>query len=154
MVWPVKAGSDFLSWDSILKRSEILGFGAKDRDFLFSVLNHPRLDDWDYTDIRASVFTEKTDSDDDEIRLSIEEVVVEGQLVGYAENEEEVFIKLKESLTDDEIEIDFDFKQNPVKSSSLNIYIADASIDIELDYQNTEEIKKAYCTLLLTYTNS
>lgn len=145
----------FLSWDSILKRTEIFDFKAKDKNFALSIINHPRADDWEYDDIRASVFTEKTNSTDDELSLVIDEVVVEGQLIAYVgEDEEEVIIKLRESLTDDEIEIDFTLRQKPVKGNSLNLYIEDASIDIELDYQNTEETKKAYCTLVLIYTNS
>jgi len=155
MVWLVKAGSDFLSWDAILKRSKIFDFREKDKDFMFSVINHPRTDDWEYDDIRASVFTEKTNSDDDEIRLGIDEVVVEGQLIAYVgDDEEEVSVKIDTTLTDDEIEIDFTLRQKPVKGNFLNVYIEDASIDIELDYQNTEEIKKAYCTMVLIYTNS
>ena len=58
------------------------------------------------------------------------------------------------SLNFDEIEIDFTLRQKPVRGNSLSVYIEDASIDIELDYQNTKDIKKAYCTLGLIYTNS
>jgi hypothetical protein len=143
-----------LSWDSVLKRSEIFDFRGKDKNFMISITNHPTLDDWDYNDIRVSVFSEKTDSDDDEIRLSIEEVALEGQLIGYTKDEKEEYIKLKTALTNDEIEIDFAFRQKPVKENFLNVYIEKASIDIELDFQNTEDIKKAYCTLVLIYTNS
>lgn len=155
MVWPVKAGSDFLSWDSILKRFKIFDFREKDKNFMFSVINHPKADDWSFDDIRASVFTEKTNSDDSEISLVIDEVAVEGQLFAYVgDDEEEVSVKIDTTLTDDEIEIDFTLREKPVKGNSLSVYIENASIDIELDFQNTEEIKKAYCTLLLTYTNS
>lgn len=153
-VWLAKAGSDFLSWDSILKRNEILGFTGKDRDFYMTIRNHPRLEDWDFSSITAKVFTENQNiANESELKFFVEEVVVEGELEGFTENEEEVIIDLKESLSKDEIEIDVNFDEKSSSfSNEFTIYLSKVSIDLEFDFQNTEEIKKAYCTLDLTYS--
>ena len=125
MVWPVKAGSDFLSWNKILKGRPFLDFDTKSKNLTVNIENHPTLDDWNYDFIKAKAFVEKYGSDDTEVRLEINEVVVEGELTGYTEDEEEKVIKLKESLTKDEIEIDFYFKQRPSsKGNELNIFIS------------------------------
>ena len=153
MVWLVKVGSDFLSWDSILKRNEHLEFSGKDKNFSMTIRNHPRLEDWDFTFITAKVFTENQDTEN-EFKFFVEEVVVEGELEGFTENEEEVIIDLKESLSKDEIEIEVQFSEKGYSTFGyeFTIFLSKANIDLEFDFQNTEEIKKAYCTLDLTYS--
>ena len=142
-----------MSWDKILKGRTFLDFDTK-RNLTMYIENHPTLDDWNY-DLIAKAFVEKYGSDDTEVRLEINEVVVEGELSGFTKDEEEKVIELKEFLTKDEIEIDFAFKERlSSKGNELNIFISKFSAEIELDYQKTEDIKKAYCTLILTYTNS